>query len=702
MKKTLLPSLLLVAACKTAAPVPDQAVTAAAPPPAPAAPAEARSWKYEGAMPTGLDESALDVTASPCDDFYQYACGGWMKATTIPEDRARYSRGFDRIVDQNELTLKALLEGLAADAKGSKVPYARALGDVYGSCVDEAALEKSEKELKGLVAKYSVKKSAEVPRVVGQMHKAGIGVLVVFGADADLKNSSQVIGWLDQGGLGLPDRDYYFAEEGKMKEVREAYVAHVARVFVLLGRTEEAAKQAAANVLALETRLARASQDKVARRDPKNIDHRIDLEGLKKEAPGFDWGTFFKEMGAGNVTAINVTHVPFAKELELMVKDAAITPAQWNDYLALNVVADVSEALPKRFRDERFKLMQVLSGAKAELPRWKKCVRATDGALGEALAVAYVEKTFGEDGKKTTQEMVRALEAAFEKNLGQLSWMDGETKKAAADKLHKITNKIGYPDKWKSYDGLKTDRGSFLKNVLATSAFEGARDLAKIGKPVDRTEWHMTPPTVNAYYNASQNEIVFPAGILQPPFFDKGASTAVNFGAIGMVVGHEITHGFDDEGRQFDGDGNLRDWWSEPSGKAFLERVACVKNQFDGYVAIDDLKINGALTLGENVADLGGLKISHAALGAYVAEHPEAIAAARYNADQQFFLGYAQSWCSMYRPEMARMRVATDPHSPPYWRVNGPLSNLPAFHQAFGCREGDKMFRPTASRCEVW
>jgi len=696
MKKPLLTSLLLVAACKTAAPAPDKSVAVPAPPP------DTRTWTYEGAMPAGLDESVLDAAVSPCQDFYQYACGGWMKATTIPADRSRYSRGFDRIVDQNELTLKDLLEGLAANPRGSKVPYAKALGDFYGSCVDEAALETSDKELKGLLATYSVKKSADVPRVAGQMHKAGVGVLMGFGSESDLKDSSQVIGWLDQGGLGLPDRDYYFAEEGKMKEVREAYVAHVARVFQLLGRTGEAAKSAAAGVLALETRLAKASQDKVARRDPKNIDHRIDLEGLKKEAPGFDWATLLREMGAAKVTAVNVTHVPFAKELEAMVKDPALTPAQWNDYLAVNLVRDLSDALPKRFRDEHFAFTQALTGAKEQLPRWKKCVRYTDGALGEALAIAYVEKTFGADGKATTQDMVRALEGAFEKNLAQISWMDEETKKAAGDKLHKITNKIGYPDKWKSYDGLKIDRASFLKNGLATSTYESARDLAKIGKPVDRAEWHMTPPTVNAYYNPSQNEIVFPAGILQPPFFDKSASTAVNFGAIGMVVGHEITHGFDDEGRQFDGDGNLRDWWSEPSGKAFLERAACVKGQFDGYVAIDDLKVNGGLTLGENVADLGGLKISHAALRAWVAEHPEALAGSRYNADQQFFLGYAQSWCSMYRPEMARMRVATDPHSPPYWRVNGPLSNLPAFHEAFGCREGDKMFRPAAERCEIW
>jgi len=687
--------LLLLAACKTAAPVPDKAAVATPPP-------DTRTWTYEGAMPAGLDEAALDGTVSPCEDFYQYACGGWMKATTIPEDRARYSRGFDRIVDQNELTLKELLEGLAANPGRSKIPYAKALGEFYGSCMDEASLEKSEKELKGLLARFSVKTSADVPRAVGQMHKAGMAPLLGFGSDNDLKDSTQVIGVLDQGGLGLPDREYYLASEGKKKEVREAYVAHVGRVFRLLGRKDEGADAASANVLALETRLAQASMDRVARRDPKNRDHRLELVGLQKEAPGFDWATLLREMGAAKVTAINVTHVPFAKELEALVKDPAITPAHWNDYLALKVVDGVFEALPKQYRGEYFTLAQVLTGAKAELPRWKKCVRAADQQLGEALAVAYVEKTFGEDGKKTTQEMVRAVEAAFENNLEKLPWMDADTKKAAAEKLHKIANKIGYPDKWRSYDGLKVARASFLKNTLAAASFEVAQDLAKIGKPVDRTEWHMTPPTVNAYYNASQNEIVFPAGILQPPFFDKGASTAVNFGAIGMVVGHEITHGFDDKGRQFDGDGNLRDWWSEPSGKAFLERAACVKSQYDGYVAIDDLKINGALTLGENVADLGGLKLAHAAMRAWAADHPEAVAAGRYNANQQFFLGYAQSWCSMYRPEMARLRVTTDTHSPPYWRVNGALSNLSAFREAFNCREGDKMVRPAADRCEVW
>jgi putative endopeptidase len=702
MNKLFASSLLLVAACKTAAPVPDARVSAVMP----AAPVhvatEARSWKYEGPVPTGLDETALDASVSPCDDFYQYACGGWMKATEIPSDRARFSRGFDTISDQNELTLRTLLQELAANPKGSQVPHAQALGDFWASCMDESKLEGADKELKAFLGKNAVKKSADVPRLVGKLHRVGIGVLLNFGSSQDLKQSSQVIGWLDQGGTGLPDRDYYLATEGKMKEVRDAYAAHVARVFELLGRKKEQAQAASDRVLALELRLAKASLDKVARREPRNLDHRLELEGLVKEAPGFDWATTLKQMGAGDVKAINVAHVPFVKELEALVKDASVTAESWNDYFTYHVVRSTSPALPKRFQEEAFKMAQVMGGAKEDQPRWKKCVDFADGALGEALAVAYVEKTFGADGKATTSDMVKALESAFEKNLSQLSWMDEETKKAAAEKLHKIANKIGYPEKWRSYDGLKIDRASFFKNVLASGEFEGARDLSKIGKPVDKAEWHMTPPTVNAYYNPGLNEIVFPAGILQPPFFNRAASVPVNFGAMGMIVGHEITHGFDDEGRQFDGDGNLRDWWTEASGKAFLERAACVKSQFDGYLAIEDIKLNGALTLGENVADLGGLKVSHAAMRAWVAAHPEVVAAGRYNADQQFFLGYAQSWCSKMRPEMARARAVTDPHASPYWRVNGPLSNLPVFREAFNCREGDKMVRHGADRCEVW
>ncbi|HZX42300.1 MAG TPA: M13 family metallopeptidase, partial [Myxococcaceae bacterium] len=376
--------------------------------------------------------------------------------------------------------------------------------------------------------------------------------------------------------------------------------------------------------------------------------------------------------------------------------------AQLRTYLAWKLLSSQVLALPKPFSDAEFAFnSKFLTGAKEDLPRWKKCVAATDAGLGEALAVPFVNQTFGADGKQVTKSMVQEIERAFDANLGPLSWMDASTKARAREKVRAVFDKIGYPDKWKTYDGLVTDRGTFLGNHLRSMAYENARDLKKIGKPLDRGLWLITPPTVNAYYEPSLNEIVFPAGILQPPFFNKEATDPVNFGAMGMVVGHELTHGFDDEGRQFDAKGNLTDWWTPESAKAFVERVDCVKKQFDGYVAIDDVHLNGALTLGENVADLGGLKLAFAAMQAYAKEHPERAAPpSRFSPEQQFFLGEAQAWCTNVRPEEARRRVTVDPHSPPRFRVNGPLSNLPQFQQAFGCKAGDRMV--AQNRCEVW
>jgi putative endopeptidase len=374
---------------------------------------------------------------------------------------------------------------------------------------------------------------------------------------------------------------------------------------------------------------------------------------------------------------------------------------EWRTYLAWHLVSSSFDALPKRFQDERFAFTSKnITGAKEDLPRWKKCVEATDRAFGEALGAAYVELTFGKEGRQVTREMVGLIEQSFEANLATLTWMDDATKVRAREKVRAIVNKVGYPDKWKTYDGLVIDSGSYLGNGWRSRAYETDRDLQKVGKPLDRGLWDMTPPTVNAYYNSQLNEIVFPAGILQPPFFDKNATPAVNLGAMGMVVGHELTHGFDDEGRKFDAAGNLVDWWTPASGKGFEDRAACVKTQFDGYTAVADVKVNGALTLGENTADLGGLKLALMALHTYVKEHPDQVKPARYSLDQQFFLGFAQAWCGKVRPELARVLTQVDAHSPPEWRVNGPLSNLVPFQKAFDCKAGQAMVR--SPRCEVW
>ena len=512
-----------------------------------------------------------------------------------------------------------------------------------------------------------------------------------------------MIAGLTQAGLGLPDREYYVAENQKMADIRAAYLAYVEKMFTLAGEKPEAAKASAAAVMALETRLAKASLTRVERRDPDKIYNRVDRTGLVEKAAGFPWAVYFASVGQKDLQAINISSVPFFAELGAIAKDTG--PEVLKPYLTWVVLRGSVTMLPKAFQEEAFAYnAKNFSGAKEDRPRWKKCVTFVDGAMGEALGREFTRRLFPEDSKARTTAMVTALLGSFEKNLGTLGWMDETTQQAALVKARSMVghNKIGFPDKWRDYGALKTERKSFFANSLAARRFESTRELTKIGKPVDRGEWWMSPPTVNAYYEGQLNEIVFPAGILQPPFFNKGATDAVNFGSMGMVVGHEITHGFDDHGRRYDADGNLKDWWSEASGKNFVSRVACVKSQFDGYTAVDELKVKGDLTLGENVADLGGLKLAHAAMVDWYLKQGAAKEALRFTESQQFFLGFAQSWCTKVRPEEARQRVTTDTHSPAYWRVNGPLSNSDAFKAAFQCTEKSKMVRAGSERCSVW
>ncbi len=652
-------------------------------------------------MPAGLDAAAMDPSANPCDDFYQYACGGWLKATPIPADRSTWGRGFNVIQERNEQILKEILEATAEGKAPQGTPYAKQLGDYYATCMDESKLESALPELRTALRKIDrVTTAKDVATELARLHDAGANALFGYGSTQDFKDATQVIGAVDQGGLGLPDREYYLSDSPKMKEIREGYRAFVAQLFALLGDSPTVAAKKADQVLDLETKLAQASLDRVSRRDPNKVYHRTDPKALARAAPGFDWPRYFVAVGTPGVQALNVTYPGFATEVGQLVRKAP--RQQLRNYLAWRLISSQVLALPKPFADAQFAFQsKYLTGAKEDLPRWKKCVAATDAALGEALAVPFINQTFGAEGKQVTKSMVQEIEQAFEANLQPLSWMDATTKARALEKAKAVFDKIGYPDKWKTYDGLVTDRGTFLGNHLRSMAYENARDLKKIGKPLDRGLWEMTPPTVNAYYEPSLNEIVFPAGILQPPFYNKEATDAVNFGAMGMVVGHELTHGFDDQGRQFDAKGNLSDWWTPESARTFVERVDCVKKQFDGYVAIDDVHLNGALTLGENVADLGGLKLAFAAMQAYAREHPERSAPpSRFTPEQQFFLGEAQAWCTNVRPEEARRRATVDPHSPPQYRVNGPLSNMPQFQQAFGCKAGDRM--APQNRCEVW
>ena len=651
-------------------------------------------------MPSGIDAASLDESVKPCDDFYQYACGGWMAANPIPADRSLWGTTAV-LAERNQAILREILEATAAGHPPEGTPYAKQLGDFWATCMDEAKLETVMPELKARLARVQrLSGSKALATEVARLHRVGAEAFFEYGSIVDAKKSTEVIGGLRQGGLGLPDRDYYVSDTPKMKEIRDAYRAYVAQMFGLLGDAPPAAARKAEQVMDLETKLARASLDRVASRDPIKTYHRMTRAELKALGKGFDWDRYFTDVGTPAVDAIDVKHPPYATTVATLVGETP--PAQLRTYLTWALLRSQVLALPRRFSEASFAFQsRYLTGAKEDLPRWKKCVAATDVALGEALAVPFVERTFGEDGKRTTKAMVQGIARAFDANLDALGWMDSGTRDRARYKVNKLVEKIGYPDRWRSYDQLLTDRKSFLGNLSRASAFEAARDLRKIGKPLDRTEWRMTPPTVNAYYSASLNEMVFPAGILQPPMYSRGATDAVNFGAIGMVIGHELTHGFDDRGRLYDGDGNLTDWWSPEAGKAFVERAACVKTQYDGYVSVDDLHLNGALTVSENVADLGGLKLAFAAMQAWAKEHPDRVVRdARFTPEQQFFLGAGQAWCRNVRPEELRRRVTVDPHSPGRFRINGPLSNMSQFQAAFGCKAGDAMVRQT--RCEVW
>jgi putative endopeptidase len=664
---------------------------------------------------TGLseaEETSLDRAVSPCDNFFQFACGGWLKKTTIPDDESSWMRSFSVIHESNEAMLREILETKPAAPAAAKPTEFERVQSFYSACMDEPGIEKQ--GLAPLEAELAVVKSVRdsktLATAVGKLHARGLAPLFSVGSQQDFADSTKMIGAFDQAGLGMPDRDYYLKAEGKFPELKKKYEEHVRAMFALLyGKSEVKAKDpavvkraeaAAASVLKLETKLAEKQMSKEDRRDPKKIYHLTDRAKL----PGtFPWETYLSELPVKEVKEFNVAQVEYATAFGEFAggigkKDAVATAEDWQVYLTWNVMRAASPMLPKVVVDEAFRWQSTLRGAAKLPPRWKRCVRATDAAMGEALAQPFVAKTLGVDGKTQVREMIVAIEAVMKDNLDGLRWMDAKTRERAHKKLAKIANKIAYPDKWRSYDALKVESGKYYSNRTAANAFEQTRQLVKIGKPVDRNEWYMTPPTVNAYYDSSMNEMVFPAGILQPPFYSKAMPLAANFGGIGMVMGHELTHGFDDEGRQFDADGNLKDWWEPSVNAEFEKRAACVENQYSGYTVLGDTKVNGKLTLGENIADLGGVKLALLALRSKVQNAQTK--QGEVSSDQRFFLGFAQGWCGKYRDEMMRLLVATNPHSPPELRVNGPLSNTPEFAQAFSCKPGHSMVR--ANRCEIW
>ena len=662
--------------------------------------------KAEPPPSLGIDASIIDRNVKPCDDFFRYACGGWLSKTEIPADRPAWSRGFAEMAERNQTTLRELLEkGESAQAGGAAaVPDSKKLTDYYGACMNEERIEKTAQaelaeQLKPIDA---LKTLDDVARELARQHLGFGHPLFSISSIQDFKDATRVIGALDQGGLGLPDRDYYLKTDPKSVETQKEYQAHIERMLTLAGLPAAQAKVQAAATYGLEKQLATASMSRIDRRDPRKLYNRLELDGTIKLAPRFPWQAYLTYLGFGGLREINVLVPGFLEGLNKALGETPIETLK--AYLRWHLVHSVAGRLSKAFVDEHFKFYsQRLTGTAQILPRWKRCVTATDGALGESLAMAFVQKTFGADGKAQAQELIVNIEAAMEKDIASLPWMDEPTRAAAQTKLKAITNKIGYPDKARDYSALSIVPDSYLKNAIAASVFESRRDLSKIGKPLDRTEWGMTAPMVNAYYEPLLNEIVFPAGILQPPMFQRGALRAANYGGIGMVMGHEITHGFDDEGRRFDAQGNLKDWWSEKIGAEFDRRASCLVEQYNGYTPIagENVHIDGKLTLGENIADLGGLKIAYHALKLASQRSPQPMAkGSEFTEDQVFFLSAAQSWCDKRRPEYARLLATVDPHSPPEFRLNGSLSNLSEFAAAFKCQPTDKMVQK--NRCVVW
>jgi putative endopeptidase len=666
------------------------AACSSAPAPRPAEPSSS------GPPPMFVDESAMDPTADPCDDFYQYACGGWMKSNPIPPDKSRWTRSFDTVNERNQLLLRDILEKDAAGQADPADPYAKKVGDFYATCMDEQKAETASLKTlqERLAAIDALKDPKQIGKLVGDLHVTGTRSFFVFRSIQDAKDAKQVIGLADQGGLGLPDRDYYVKDDPKMQEARKRYQGFAAEMFKLAGASEAEARRQAETVLRIETALARSSMTRVDRRDPYKVYHRLDRKGLTEKAPRFDWSAYFAAIGH-DVQPINVAVPEFFTGLEAVLAENSL--ADLKTYLRFREIQEDANALGKAFVDENFRFNQFLTGQKEIAPRWKRCAQMTDAAMGEAVGRTFVKTTIGDQGKGIAKQMIQSIEKAFDDNLAKVSWMDEQTRKVSADKLHKLDNKIGYPDSWREYDSMKIDRTSLLANLKEAARYDAKRDLDKIGKPVDRNDWGMTPATVNAYYNASKNEMVFPAGILQTPFFSPGSPDPTNLGGAGLVMGHELTHGFDDRGRQYDGDGNLREWWTPQVADAYKERAACVANQYDQYVATDEVHVNGKLTLGENIADIGGLKLALAALRAK-GQAPQDNS--KFTPEQQLFLAFGQVWCQNATPQQRRLRAVTDPHSPGRWRVNGPISDNEEFGKVFSCQPGTNM--NPVNKCVVW
>jgi putative endopeptidase len=660
------------------------------------------SFAQHAASEPVLDVSAMDRSVDPCVDFYAYSCGGWMKKNPIPPDQASWGT-YGKLEDENRAQLRTILEETAkTDTPRNAVT--QKIGDFYSSCMDEAAIEKLgtnplAPELKRIAALKSKRdfaayvSTAQFPPAI-----YGSGTLFAFRSDQDFKDSAHVIAEVDQGGLGLPDRDYYIKDDDKSKDLRKAYVAHLAKMFELVGDTPTAAAAEAATVMRIETALAKGQMTRVERRDPPKLYHKMTTSELQKLAPSFNWKSYFAKTGMGSLASLNVVPPDYLRTLSAEIKSENLV--DWKAYLRWHAIHNAATDLSSAFVKENFAFYgKTLRGREELPPRWKRCTNDVDDDLGEALGQAYVAKYFSPEAKQAALKMVQEIEASMQSEIQTLPWMGAATKEQALTKLHTIVNKIGYPDKWRDYSALEVVRGDQIGNSERAAWFEFHRWLTKIGKPVDRAEWGMTPPTINAYYDPQKNDINFPAGILQPPLFSALSDAAPNYGDTGATMGHELTHAFDDEGSQFDAQGNLRNWWTEDDRKEFEKRAQCVVNQYSGYTIIDDIKINGKLTNGEDLADLGGTLL------AYLAWKQDTAGRKLETLDdltpeQRFFVAYGQSWCTNERDENKRLRATVDPHSPEKYRANGVVSNMPEFHEAFHCKPGQPMVRENS--CRVW
>ena len=652
--------------------------------------------------PLGLDERFLDTTADPCTNFFQYACGNFTKYYPIPSDRSGFGI-FSLLFDRNQADLHEILERAAAGGT-DRTPNEKKIGDYYAACMDSNAIDRKglqpfQPELDRIAA---LKEKSELTPLLARFQLTNVNAFLGLGEQQDFKDASKQIAAVDQGGLGLPERDYYFRTGAADEKIRKEYVEHIANTLKLIGESEADAQADARNIFQLETALAKVSMDITARRDPKNVYHLMAVSDLQKLTPTLDWIKLLSAAEFPGITEINVANPEFFKGLNTVIQTTDM--ATIKAYLRWQLIASTSSiALPKPLDDEMFDFNQrKLSGQPQQQPRWKRCVDATDTALGEALGQVYAAQEFPPSSKAATLQMVHDIETSMDQDLDSLDWMSPETKARAKAKLNAVADKIGYPDRWRDYSKLTVQRDDAYGNLQRAVTFESLRQIAKIGKPVDRGEWGMTPPTVNAYYNPSMNDINFPAGILQPPFYSPDSTDAENYGHIGAVVGHELTHGFDDQGRLFDGKGNLADWWTPEDGKKFDAKAECTVKEYNNFVPVDHVHINGKLTLGENTADNGGLRLAFIAFLADAKRKGIDLTAKQngFTPIQQFFVGFGQNWCGSTRPEQLRMQAETDPHSAREFRVNGVVQNMPEMGAAFSCKRGQPMMPQNV--CRVW